>query len=413
MSNFSLTVFGPEDGYQEFTFPQSGPVPKELYKITPQDFEFNQGGKLIQIINTDSTGFYIAYHEQVLSSNGLRNGYTFGEGLLCTDKIFDSSKTLKILFDFHNFFAKECINEEKRFDGFHFINSFIKTLPLKVAKLNELSIKSFDNNQTQITKDLYKNNAYIICESIGLNIEVSSILNWMLDSIGSTGVSRLFIIDKFSGTPSEKFRLIDRIDVETNFIVSELNNEKLKLIHKLDDQNKVLKNENTNLQIQYQNALQKINSINSNTQSIKTSNSVPIASTDNKISVHLSKKFSDLESQFDELLVISKELKKNNLQLIEEIKSLSPSQESENYFGYMFLFCFVVLGLISSAVSLWFVLDLRKQFIHTNNESNQFSIYEKAILNKMEIFLDKKNNQGDSEIPTASSSERKVPPKSK
>ena len=94
MANFSFTIFGPEDGFKQFTVSSAGLSPDESFKINPAEFDFKIGGRLIQIIKLNGS-VYLSFHQQVFQVNGERPGYTFGEALYFDSNNFDPSLIVK------------------------------------------------------------------------------------------------------------------------------------------------------------------------------------------------------------------------------------------------------------------------------------------------------------------------------
>lgn len=221
MSNFSLTIFGPEDGYKQFTIPNSSLIPDDSFKINPSDFDFRIGGKLLQVIRINDKA-YISLHQQVFQVNGERPGYTFGEAIYFEISNFNISIILKNIYELHAAFTHVCINEFGRFDGFKFVNQYRSTQKSKFDILKN----EFDNNLTAVSNspvgNLFSNakSAYFVTESLEDISNIHKIVTWMLESVGSLKYSRLLIIDSLSGIPSEDFTKINNLDSENSSVLS-------------------------------------------------------------------------------------------------------------------------------------------------------------------------------------------------
>jgi hypothetical protein len=272
MVNCSFTIFGPNDGFQQFTLPAEDLQPKEHFQITPQDFNFKSGGKLIQIIKSESDSIYISFHQQVFQVNGERPGYTFGEALYFENSSFDINLVVKDIYQMHSAFAHNCLNENKRFDGAKFVGMH-RDMQHEIFQIfkSELQTRNVDNKKL-INSERSRGNAYYICEDISNRFNVTSIINWMIDSIGSCNIGRLFIIDKNSGIPSDTYRTIENIENESNSIFKKLINETNSILDKnkrLEENNKIFFNENNNLNSQVQNLKNDIRMFQSQVTSVK------------------------------------------------------------------------------------------------------------------------------------------------
>jgi hypothetical protein len=216
MSNFSFTIFGPEDGYKQFTVPNQGLIPDDSFKINPSDFEFKSGGKLLQIIKNKEK-IYISLHQQVFQVNGERPGYTFGESIYFETADFDVGLIVRNIYDLHAAFSHECITEVGRFDGFKFVNQYRSS---QLSKFNILK-NDFDSSSLNIKKSVESNfypgakSAVYITFSLDDLAEVCKIVSWMIDSIGSMKYSRLLIADNSSGVASDEFHKITSLDNES------------------------------------------------------------------------------------------------------------------------------------------------------------------------------------------------------
>ena len=223
MANFSFTIFGPEDGFEQFTVSSAGLSPDESFKINPAEFDFKIGGRLIQIIKLNGS-IYLSFHQQVFQLNGERSGYTFGEALYFDSNNFDPSLIVKNLYELHAAFSHECITENGRFDGARFVNSYKSTQATKYKILKEdLSSNSYARNNL-IENIAFPNavNGYYKCASLSDLVDVSRVVTWMVESIGSIYYSRLLIIDNESGLPSEGFKKITNIDTESNGVFNSI-----------------------------------------------------------------------------------------------------------------------------------------------------------------------------------------------
>ena len=223
MANFSFTIFGPEDGFKQFTVSSAGLSPDESFKINPAEFDFKIGGRLIQIIKLNGS-VYLSFHQQVFQVNGERPGYTFGEALYFDSNNFDPSLIVKNLYELHAAFSHECITENGRFDGARFVNSYKSTQATKYKILKEdLSSNSYVRNNL-IENIAFPNavDGYYKCASLRDLADVSRVVTWMVESIGSIHYSRLLIIDNESGLPSEGFKKITNIDTESNGVFNSI-----------------------------------------------------------------------------------------------------------------------------------------------------------------------------------------------
>jgi hypothetical protein len=126
MVNFSFSVFGPEDGFKLFTVSTGALSPDDSFEISPSEFDFKTGGRLIQVIKLNGS-VYISYHQQIFQVNSERPGYTFGEALYFESNNFNSSLIVENLSKLHAAFSHECLTENGRFDGSRFVNSYKST----------------------------------------------------------------------------------------------------------------------------------------------------------------------------------------------------------------------------------------------------------------------------------------------
>lgn len=270
MSNFSFTIFGPEDGFKQFTVPNGRLIPDESFKINPSEFNFKTSGKLIQVIKTNAS-IYISFHQQVFQVNGDRPGYTFGESLFFETNNFDVSLIIKNLYELHGAFSHDCITDNGRFDGFKFVNFYKSTQSSKYIILRE-DLSSNSDARTNLTENkFFPNviNGFYSCASLNDLQEVSKIVSWMVESAGSSRYSRLLIIDEFSGQPSDEFKQINNLETENTYVLNYIYS-KYKDIYQnylnLEKINSELTLENNDLQLKLKNLNSKISIINSTNQ---------------------------------------------------------------------------------------------------------------------------------------------------
>lgn len=214
MIEFSLTLFGPEDGGQSFTFPKDVERNPETFNVTPQDFEFKPGGKILQILNIEDRGFYLSLNQQVYKIGSDRPGYTFGPGVLVSGKSIQLEPFLSSLFELHKNFNKECLNELGKFNGSHFIGPYVSTIDKKYeilkgdVQLSENALIDYSGLKQSNTK---LEVASLKIHSIDDVFELSQIVNWYINSPASLMWKRLFIYENNSGEPLGNIRHIDSV----------------------------------------------------------------------------------------------------------------------------------------------------------------------------------------------------------
>jgi hypothetical protein len=223
MVNFSFSVFGPEDGFKLFTVSTGALSPDDSFEISPSEFDFKTGGRLIQVIKLNGS-VYISYHQQIFQVNSERPGYTFGEALYFESNNFNSSLIVENLSKLHAAFSHECLTENGRFDGSRFVNSYKSTQADKYNILKENISSNAYTRDNLIENIAFPNavNGYYKCTSLRDLVDVSRVVTWMVESIGSIHYSRLLIIDNESGLPSEAFKKITNIDAESNGVFNSI-----------------------------------------------------------------------------------------------------------------------------------------------------------------------------------------------
>lgn len=221
MVEFSLTLFGPEDGGQSFTSPKDVARNSENFNVTPQDFEFKPGGKIVQIFNFDDRGFYLSLNQQVYKIGSDRPGYTFGPGVLVSGKNIKLEPFLGSLFELHKNFTKECLNDLGKFNGPHFIGTYVSTIDRKYEILKgdiQLSESALIDYSVLKNPNTKLEVAGLKIHSIDDVFELSQMVNWYINSPASLMWKRLFIYENNSGEPLGNIRHIDSVTaVDINF----------------------------------------------------------------------------------------------------------------------------------------------------------------------------------------------------
>ena len=340
MANFSFTIFGPEDGFKQFTVSSAGLSPDESFKINPAEFNFKIGGRLIQIIKLNGT-VYLSFHQQVFQVNGERPGYTFGEALYFESNNFDSNLIVKNLYELHAAFSHECITENGRFDGTRFVNSYKSTQNSKYKILKEdLSSNSYIRDKL-IDNINFPNaaNGFYKCASLNDLVDVSKVVRWMVESMGSIRYSRLLIIDDNSGFPADGFNKINDLDSENNIVLSSVysnykdyqqENSKLEKIKSL------LVEENNELAAKLSDLSSKVSSLNNSNKYASEANKVSISSAN----LNLSYLESSMHTLKSDIGII-----KNTLQKVhnDDLGRLSDDVASTKFFGWINLTLFFIL----------------------------------------------------------------------
>jgi hypothetical protein len=381
MANFSFSIFGPEDGFKLFTVSSGGLTPDDSFKINPSEFDFKTNGRLIQVIKLNGTVF-ISYHQQIFQLNGERPGYTFGEALYFENNNFDSGLIVKNLNELHAAFSHECLTETGRFDGSRFVNSYKTTQATKYKILKEdLSSNSYiRDNLTDNIASSNAANGFYTCTSLSDLIDVSRVVTWMVESIGSIQYSRLFIIDNESGFPSEDFKKIINLDSESSGVFNSIyssykvsQQECAKLVKIKTD----LNHENNELSVKIKDLslqLTSLNSLNRNTEQIRK---VPINNSNQNLSY--------LESSVEVLKLDIVKIR-NGLSKIqsEDLVRLSKDLSSANAFSWINALLFFIL--IFPVSYLIFELNSLHQ-----KSTQAYESHQSAITDLNESIKDLKN----------------------
>ena len=271
MIGFSLTLFGPEDGFQNFTYPKDASKIPENYNVTPQDFNFKHGGKIIQVIGVEDQGFYLSLHQQIYKIGSDRPGYTFGPGVLVSDKKILFDQFLTSVLELHSHFTKECVNELGKFNGPVFIGTYAATIDKKYeilksdiqpSQVNSIHFNSLKN--VNLKSDV----ACVKINSINNIQEVSNTISWFINSPASLMWKRLFLYEENSGEPVGNVRYIENIASEDlNFFalyaaqVSNLMGQKIEYEKRLiayKEENSRLHNQAQELELKIRSNLQSL-----------------------------------------------------------------------------------------------------------------------------------------------------------
>lgn len=216
MNELSLTLFGTVDGDQHFTYPKDTQKIPEQYHITPQDFSFRPGGKLVQVIKAEGAGFYLSLHQQIYGIGSERPGYTFGPGVFLDDKNIKYENLLSSLFELHLNFSKECINESGKFNGQYFAKNYSETIDKKYEILKEdvLAAQHIFSDYSLFRSQSRAEPACINIQSINNLAELKTLVDWYLNSPASVVYKRLFIYQGDSGEPVGSVKFIDSPQTE-------------------------------------------------------------------------------------------------------------------------------------------------------------------------------------------------------
>jgi hypothetical protein len=398
MANFSFTIFGPEDGFKQFTVSSAGLAPDESFKINPAEFDFKIGGRVIQVIKLNGS-VYLSFHQQVFQINGERLGYTFGEALYFDSNNFDPNLIVKNLYELHAAFSHECITENGRFDGSRFVNSYKSTQATKYKILKEdLSSNSYvrDNLIEKIASPNAVNGFYT-CASLRDLAEVSRVVTWMVESIGSIHYARLFIIDNESGFPSEGFKKITNIDAESNAVFNSIYSgykEYQQECTKLGKIKTDLLKENNDLFAKVNELSLKLTSLNNSNQNTAQVNKVSISSPNQNLS-HLESSVDFLKSDIGKLKSGLHKIQAEDLVILGEDLS----------FIKAFSWVNVVLFFILIFVVSYSIFELNS--LHQKSIRNYDSI-ESAFSEQNKNFRDLKNMYSKPVVPIE---EPKGPPR--
>ena len=321
MANFSFTIFGPEDGFKQFTVSTAGLSPDESFKINPAEFDFKIGGRLIQVIKLNGS-VYLSFHQQVFQVNGERPGYTFGEALYFDSNNFDTELIVKNLYELHAAFSYECITESGRFDGTRFVNSYRSTQNSKYKILKEdLSSNTYTRDKL-IDKIIFPNAAdgFYKCASLNDWVDVSKVVKWMVESAGSIRYSRLFIIDDNSGRPSEEFNNIINLDSENNVVLNSFYSsykDYQQEYTKLEKIKSSLVQENNELTAKLTDLVAKVSSLKNSNQYASQANNVSIKNTGQNLD-YLESSVDVLKSDIGKIKTALHKIKEDDLSKLGE-----------------------------------------------------------------------------------------------
>jgi hypothetical protein len=357
MSNFSFTIFGPEDGFKQFTVPNGRLIPDESFKINPSEFNFKTSGRVIQVIKSNAS-IYISYHQQAFQVNGDRPGYTFGESLFFETNNFDVSLIIKNLYELHGAFSHDCITENGRFDGFKFVNLYKPTQSSKYLILKD-DLSSNSDARTNIIENNFfpkTSSGFYSCASLNDSLEVSKIVSWMVESAGSSRYSRLLIIDDNSGQPSDEFKRIDNLESENTYVLNIIYSN-YKDSHqnylKLEKLKAELALENGDLQLKLRNLNSKINSFNNSNQYLSQERRVTLNSPSINLS-HIESSLVLLKSDVNKVGNFLSKIHNDDLSKLNE-----SSGSAKNYSIAGFIISFLLLILIGFVIFELYSLNLK------------------------------------------------------
>lgn len=383
MSNFSFTIFGPEDGYKQFTVPNNGLIPEDAFKINPSDFYFKTGGKLLQVIKINDK-IYLSLHQQVFQVNGERPGYTFGESIYFETSNLDSKLILRNIYELHAAFSHECLTENGRFDGFKFVNNYRSSQLTKYNILKDDFDSKLLKSPSQSSNKLFSNqkSAFYLIESLDDIESVHSVVSWMINSPGSMRYSRLLIIDNSSGAPSDDFLEIKNLDFESTFVFNSVYSAYLEyqnINEKLEKSKSDLLIDNNSLFSQNQELTLKL--LNINKSANQTVNIHPAKS----VTSHSTPDFSYVERSLEMVKSDVSRLKTSASKHQEDIALLSEDvSSSKNY------------SLITLSLSVVLILIIGILLFELNTISVKASNFEKSIqllsFEQNKNFRELKNN---------------------